>query len=732
MGPLQLWGGVEPTVNRIADSFGNQLRRSRHWDHPEDLALFADLGLQTLRHPLLWELVAPDGLKRADWTWFDQRFALMQQLGIRPIAGLLHHGSGPRHTSLVSPDFASGMESFARACAERYPWIDDYTPINEPLTTARFSALYGLWYPHAKDDAQFCRALVNQCRATVLAMKQIRRVNPGARLVQTEDLGFVSTTPALADCARFENERRWLTWDLLGGRVNRQHPFWGWLQKGVSEAELQFFLDQPCPPDVLGLNYYITSDRTLDDRLHLYPPEFHGGNAYQRYADIESVRTEFGILGHEELLMQAWERYRKPLAITEVHLDATREEQLRWLHQAWTGAQAARARGADVEAVTIWALLGAFDWNSLLTRQTDYYEAGAFDLRAPKPRPTAIARMARVLATQGTFHHPVLEGPGWWERDERSTHNRQGHALRFHGRFHYRNQNGRPLLITGATGTLGQAFAHACEIRGLGHRLLTRSEMDIADEGSVERAIERLEPWAIINTAGYVRVKEAEREPQRCLRENTIGPKVLASAAEQHRIPLVTFSSDLVFDGSTGRPYVESDPVSPETVYGFTKAEAERCVLKTCEQSLVIRTSAFFGPSDAYNFVTRTANRLRLGKTIRVTADEVISPTYVPDLVRITFDLLLDEAWGVWHLANVGVISWADFGRRVAERLSFSSKLVVEEEHWVTPARPRCLALLSERAVLMPGLDDALDRYLEDVGPGGLQCERSLQVVQGT
>jgi dTDP-4-dehydrorhamnose reductase len=732
MAPLELWGGVEPTVNRIADAFGDQLRRSGHWDRPEDLERFAALGLRTLRHPLLWELVAPNGLARADWTWFDQRFAQLQRLGIRPIAGLLHHGSGPRHTSLVADDFADGMAQFARACAERYPWVEDYTPINEPLTTARFSALYGHWYPHAKNDAQFCRAIVNQCRATVLAMQQIRLVNPRARLIQTEDLGFISATPGMQRSARFENERRWLTFDLLCGRVNAAHRFWNWLQQGVSEAALEFFLENPCPPNVLGINYYITSDRTLDDRLELYPPEFHGGNGHKHYADIESVRSEFGILGHEAVLMQAWERYHTPLAITEVHLDATREDQLRWLDQAWQGAKAAQLRGADVRAVTLWALLGAYDWNSLLTQQGKYYEPGAFDLRAREPRPTALARMAKALATEGGFEHPVLTNPGWWRRDERSTHNWPGHALRFHGRFRYRNEVGRPVLITGATGTLGQAFAHACEIRGIGYRLLSRAEMDIADEASVGRALDRLEPWAIINTAGYVRVRDAENEPQRCLRENTMGPKVLASAAEARGLPLVTFSSDLVFDGTTGRPYVESDPVSPETVYGFTKAEAERCVLKACERGLVVRTAAFFGPTDAYNFVTRTANRLRLGKPVRVTADELVSPTYVPDLIRITFDLLLDEAWGVWHLANVGMVSWADFGRRVAERLSLSPRLVEEEPAWISPVRPRCLALSSERATLMPNLESALDRYLEEVSAGGLGCERSSLVVQGT
>jgi dTDP-4-dehydrorhamnose reductase len=714
MKPLELWGGAEATVNRIGDVFHDQLRRSKHWERMEDLDLFASMGLTALRHPLLWELVAPEGLGTADWTWFDQRLARLAALELRPIAGLVHHGSGPRSTSLVDDGFAPGLERFARACAERYPWIDDWTPINEPLTTARFSALYGVWYPHAKDDALFSKALVNQCKATVLAMKQVRQVNPAARLVQTEDLGLVSASQGVGESAAFLNDRRWLSYDLLCGKVDESHRFWNWLQKGVSHKDLEFFLQHPCPPDVMGINYYVTSDRTLDERMERYPLEYHGGDDRYRFADVESVRTEFGLAGHEQILRQAWERYHLPLAITEVHLDCTREEQLRWIKQAWDAAQKVREDGVDVRAVTLWALLGAFDWNTLLTCSNGYYEPGAFDLRAGEPRPTAIVKMARGLATTGTFEHPALDGPGWWERDERRTHNRRGHARLLRGRTHFQQHATRPLLITGATGTLGQAFAHACELRGLGYRLVSRKELDIADERSVAAALERHQPWAVINTAGYVRVREAESDAQRCRRENTLGPAVLARATQARGLPLVTFSSDLVFDGQQG-PYVESDKVNPRTVYGLTKAEAEQRVLAAAEKVLLVRTSAFFSPWDEYNFLHRAALELQQGHRVVVPAGERVSPTYLPDLVRHTLDLLIDEAWGLWHLANDGVVSWRQLGQWVAEALKLPRHLVVEEPTWIAPQVPRCLALKSERGDLMPKLDSALERYLEEV-----------------
>src|SRR5206468_12353573 len=112
-------------------------------------------------------------------------------------------------------------------------------------------------------------------------------------------------------------------------------------------------------------------------------------------------------------------------------------------------------------------------------------------------------------------------------------------------------------------------------LRGLPHQLRTRQGMDIATPEAVETGLDALQPWAVVNAAGYVRVDDAERERERCFRENVEGPAVLAAACARRGIPLVTFSSDLVFDGRKQDPYVESDPVAPLNVYGSSKAKAE-------------------------------------------------------------------------------------------------------------------------------------------------------------
>ncbi|HEX5758453.1 MAG TPA: family 1 glycosylhydrolase [Thermoanaerobaculia bacterium] len=716
--PLEMWGGVECTLNRVGDRFFDQLERNGHCHRLEDLDLFAGLGLSRLRYPVLWERVAPEGLARADWSWADRRMERMRELGLRPIVGLVHHGSGPRGTSLLDDSFVEGLAAFAGEAARRYPWVEDWTPVNEPLTTARFSGLYGFWYPHHRSLRSFVRALLVQCRATVAAMRAIRESVPGARLIQTEDFGSTSSTPALADQARYENHRRLLSLDLLCGRVDPRHPLWRHLlDEGAGEEALAGFLGTP-PPDVIGINYYLTSDRLLDPRRERYPARYHGGNGRQAYADVEAVRAwRGGIAGHRALLAQLWRRYRRPLAITEVQAGATREEQLRWLREAWEAAGSARAAGIDVRAVTAWSLLGSWDWDKQVTSCDGSYESGVFDVRGGRPRPTAIAAMVRDLAAGRDHDHPVLAAPGWWRRPARFLFAPVGPRRRVEAAPPSAVPEPRPLLIAGAAGTLGRAFARFCEVRGLAHRLLGRQELDVADAASVEAALARFDPWAVVNAAGYVRVDDAERDAERCYRENLRGPVTLAAACRERGVRLLTFSSDLVFDGATRSPYVESDGVAPLGVYGLSKARAEAEVLRRFPGALVVRTSAFFGPWDEHNFLAAARRAVAGGRPFRAAADMVVSPTYVPDLVDASLDLLVDGESGLWHLANAGAWSWAEFARRAVALLGLDAGLV---EPCSTAAlrlaarRPPYSVLGSERAGLLPPVEDSLARWARD------------------
>ncbi len=696
--PLELWGGLECTINRVRDLYFDQLEMVDAYRLEHLVDLVQSTGVRRVRWPVLWERAAPDGIHAADWTWPDRTLAGLAARGIQPIVGLVHHGSGPRHTSLLDPGFASGLASFARACARRYPDVRLYTPINEPLTTARFSALYGHWYPHHRDDRSFVAALVVQTRATIEAMQAIRHIRPDAGLVQTEDAGRTTATAPLSAQAAFEDVRRWLSLDLLMGRVDGSHPLRAYLAAGGFTCDDEaWFRAHAMAPEIVGLNYYVTSDRHLDHRLQLYRPETHGGNGVDRYADVEAARaTDATVRGHADVLLEAWQRYGRPVAITEAHLGCTREEQLRWLRDAWVGAGLAREAGADVRAVTLWALLGSTDWSSLVRRRLGHYEPGAFDMRSGTPRPTAIAAAATSLAAGGQVTHPAVVGTGWWSRGAPNVADR------------------RPLLVLGATGTLGSAVAHACRARGLEAITLKRAELDLLDATAVRARLRELRPWGVVNATGYVRVDDAERESRTCRLANAVAPSVLAMACRKLGVRLATFSTDLVFDGEQSEPYCEGAPVAPLNTYGRSKLEGEKRVLALDADALVVRTSAFFGPWDHANFVTCALGHLEAGRPFRALSDLTVSPTYVPHLVDAALDLLIDGAGGLWHLANRGAVTWLELAQRAATRAGLQTDMLhpcrAADEN-LAARRPRYSVLGTTRGALLPTLDEAIDTY---------------------
>lgn len=709
---------------KLAGRVEDQLARTGHDRRREDLDRFAALGLRTLRYPILWERHAGHP---TDWRWADERLERLRALGIRPIVGFVHHGGGPLRDGLLDTGFVEGLANFARAFARRYPWVDAYTPINEPLTTARFSGLYGLWHPFGRSASQFARILLNECEAIRAAMRAIREITPHAQLVQTEDIGKTHSTDFLAYQADFENERRWLTFDLLCGRVIEGHRMRNHLlTAGLSACELDSLVEAPCPPEIFGVNYYVTSERFLDENLERYPPECRGGNERHVYADIPAVRVRAeGLAGPVRLLRELWERYHRPIAVTEVQIACTREEQLRWLHEIWSAAHELRGEGIDVRAVTAWSLLGAYDWDTLLTEPRGSYESGAFDCRSTPPRATAVATALHDLATQGTFTHPTLAGVGWWRRSFRlrfpataAPRTGSGTAERL---SREPRVSGPPILILGAGGTLGSVIAQICRWRGLQAVALSRRDFDLktADAAAIRGLLGAHRPWALINAAGETRVDVAEHDPVECQAVNASACARLAVACGENDVRFVTFSSHLVFDGHTDRPYVESDLPAPLNHYGRSKYAAEQAVAQLNSAALIIRTSAFFGPGSRPSFVPLTLERLRGGETVKAAESIIVSPTYLPDLVNATLDLLIDGECGLWHAANQGATSWYEWAKVLAERAGVSSDRVVpaspEELGWVA-TRPRYAPLGSERGHLLPPWEKSLDRFLVELG----------------
>lgn len=714
---MELWGGIECTLNRVGNKYIDQFERSGHLHRKGDLKLIADLGIRKMRYPIHWERVQPTSPRKYDWSFADRQCEEMATVGIEPIFGLLHHGSGPIWTDLLQPDFPQRLADFAFAVAQRFPDVRDYTPVNEPLTTARFSALYGHWYPHRKDDRSFAQALLNEIEGTLRSMEAIRLVRADARLIQTEDIAKVFSTSHLADQAAFENQRRWITFDMLSGRFGKAHPLWDFIRgTGVDETQLQFIADHPVRADVLGINYYVTSERWLDENLSRHPLESHGGNGRDSYADVAAVQgCPNNVLGIEGLAREVWNQYGSPLAITECHLGCTRDEQLRWLMETWQACEKLQEEGVDLQAVTVWALLGAFDWNSLVTRQTGVYEPGPFDVRGMLPRPTQLAKAVRSLAQTSAFEHPVLNKPGWWSRSEGSFSIVLGE-----GRS---RKEGAPLVILGGSGNLGRALKRVCHTRGLPCRNLTRYEADVCDPKSLRLALECHRPWAVVNASGYTIIDNAETDRERCFEINEAGAANAAQVCAIAGLPYVAVSSDLVFDGSKSGAYLEGDEALPLNVYGESKLCGERAILRSHPGALVIRTSPLFDPWSATHFA---AQLLMREDDDLVLPQGRISPTYTIDLCHALLDLLVDDESGIWHLANIGAVTWTEFAERLLETFQLPARQILGEA--AVASRPKQSVLSSGRGSMMPSLEHAMSRFANDFQPM-LRSSREHRIV---
>jgi dTDP-4-dehydrorhamnose reductase len=391
---------------------------------------------------------------------------------------------------------------------------------------------------------------------------------------------------------------------------------------------------------------------------------------------------------------------------------------MRWFHQVWNACSRLRNEGIPVEAVTAWSLLGTYNWNNLCTRDENFYEPGVFDLRNPecKPQPTALARLIQSLANKEDVH-PVTQSQGSWETGRRILY--QAEIGQMSTLSH--PSSSRPILILGSTGTLGQAFARICGERNIHYVLLGREDFNITRRESLEALIHRHFPWAIINATGYVRIDDAEEDQTTCMEINVKGPEYLAQVAREMNLPLVTFSSDQVFDGTSSAPYTEYDFPCPINTYGRSKEQSEELLQDLHPNSLIIRTSAFFGPWDRHNFITKMLLDLRAGHEVLVPSDILISPTYVPHLVHETLTLLIDQEHGIFHLTNSGEMTWEEFAR-LAIQLSGDEKirrdlLIPKPFHTfnLRAQRPRRSSLRSLRQNRMSNVETALKNYFSDL-----------------
>ncbi len=278
------------------------------------------------------------------------------------------------------------------------------------------------------------------------------------------------------------------------------------------------------------------------------------------------------------------------------------------------------------------------------------------------------------------------------------------------------------ILVTGYNGQLGYDVVKELNSRSVECRGVDREDFDITDRDETVGYICGYAPDAVIHCAAYTAVDRAEDDEENCRKVNADGTENIAVACEKLRAKMLYVSTDYVYGGDGEAPFETDSPTNPKNVYGVTKLEGEKAVMKYIDKFFIVRTSWVFG-INGNNFVK---TMLRLGdekENLNVVCDQVGSPTYTPDLARLICDLIVTEKYGIYHGTNENFCSWAEFA---AEIMKLGCKKTVinpvpSSEYPTKAERPHNSRLskkcLDEAGIKrLPTWQDALKRFLKEMG----------------
>ena len=359
--PFMFATGIECSYPTIQNNAGktiriDELEKTGHYQHwKSDLQLVKDLGIGFLRYgPPYYKTHLGPG--RYDWSFADETFALLQQLDITPIADLCHFGLPDWLGNFQNPDFPRFFAEYAKAFAQRFPWVELFTPINEIRITCEFSALNAMWNERLHSDRAYVTALQHCCRATILAEEAILTVQPEAVFIQSESTGyFHAKSPKALTRTHFLNQRRFLSLDLCYGYdvAGSIHEYL--LANGMRPQDYQWFLEHGqklTPTCVMGNDYYASNE-------NLVPPG-------------DEPLTEAGpVYGYYIITRQYFDRYKLPVMHTETN-QLGAQDAVHWLQNQWLCLIKLKEDGVPIVGFTWYGLLDQVDWDSALTQDAGH------------------------------------------------------------------------------------------------------------------------------------------------------------------------------------------------------------------------------------------------------------------------------------------------------------------------------------------------------------------------
>ncbi len=349
--------GIENSYPVITARDGTSVRRDelestgfyKNWQ--DDLALLDEVGVGYLRYgPQYYR--AHRGPGAYDWTFADETFARLKEMGVQPVADLCHFGVPDWVGDYQNPDWPELFAQYARAFAERYPWVRFFTPVNEIYVNATFSAKYGWWNERLKSDRAWVTALKHMVKANLRAEEEIAGANPDAIFVQSEATAcFHEKSPEAICRARTENDRRFLSFDLSYGNPVEASMYEYLMDNGLSREDYHWFMAHGAalkPHCVMGSDYYGANE-------HWVPPD----------GPIQSAGTVFG---YALLARTYFDRYHLPVMLTETNkMDA--KEAPDWLWKQWSAVRELKRCAVPVMGFTWYSLLDQVDWDTALREE---------------------------------------------------------------------------------------------------------------------------------------------------------------------------------------------------------------------------------------------------------------------------------------------------------------------------------------------------------------------------
>ena len=326
----------------------DELLKTGHWQrYAEDFELISGFGIRFVRYGIPFHIV-DDQPSARDWTWTDAALASLRRAGLEPIVDLLHFGVPDDLLGVGDPRLPERFAAYADAFARRYPWVRYYTPVNEPLVCAVFSAGLGIWNERTTGDDGLVAAIDRLSASAAMSMAAIRHHRPDAVFIGSDACeSYTADDPAAESQAAFLSERRFVAWELAYGR-RLSGAIVDWLQRhGISDERLAWFeengSDAGC---IVGLDYYRGSERRV------------GVNGRTRPARRRD--------GFARLARGYHERFGLPFMLSETNIEGPMTH--RWLAEVWDDALALRDEGFPIRGVCWYGFIDHVDWDSILVR----------------------------------------------------------------------------------------------------------------------------------------------------------------------------------------------------------------------------------------------------------------------------------------------------------------------------------------------------------------------------